>query len=501
MSTFAVVIGAGVNALVAAHSLAQAGRRVLVLERRPGGSVQPDSEPGSSAAAPSALEVGWVPPYVVRHLELGRHGLRVQRPDPWLTAPLPDGGRLELWHDLRRSAESIRKLNPRDAARWPDFCVRLARLARLLEQLYAAAPPDPMTRTIRGLTQLGRLAWRARGLGRQGIEDLLRLLPMSVADLLDDWFECEALKGALAGSGVRNLAQGPRSGGTAFVLLHHHVGSAPGVFRPPLSNLAAVLETLPGVEIRWGAAVARLTVRRGRVAGLVLDSGEEIATELVLSGADPRHTLLDLVEPGWLDPEAARGIRHVRRRGVAARVLLALDDPPALTGVTLAPSLDDLERAWDDAKHGCSSRRPYVEVMSEAPGANGRSCWRAHVQYAPYAPADGPWDHSRRTQLGDAVVAALAEQLPEARGRIAARSVAAPPDLEAEYGWPEGQPHHAELALDQILFMRPTAAIAQYRTPIHGLYLCGPGTHPGGGIAGAAGMNAARCVLADIAAG
>jgi len=469
-----LLLGAGVDELVAAHTLARAGHRVVVLDDR---------------AARDGAEVGWVPPRIVRDLALDRHGLKIEHPDPWISAPLSDGSRLDLWHDVARSAEAIRRLSTRDASKWPAFCERMARLARLLGTVYAAPPPDPMSRELGELARLVGLGLRARRLGRQGIEDLLRLLPMSVADFLDDWFESDVLKGLLAAAGVMHLQQGPRSGGTAFRLLHHHVGSPAGVFRPLRSNIARVLAELPGVE-RRDARVARITVREGRAVGVVLASGEEIAAAVVVSGADPRRTLLELVDPGWLDPELARAVRNVRARGVVTKVMLTLDRAPGFSTLVLAPSLDALERAYDDSKYGRVSTRPYLEASNVEPFADGRYRVHVHAQYTPYALADGGWDEARRAALGDLIVETLSPHLPT----VVERTVLAPPDLEEAHGWPEGQAHHAELALDQVLWMRPVPALARYATPIEGLYLCGPSMHPGGGIAGAAGANAARVI-------
>jgi phytoene dehydrogenase-like protein len=474
----ALVIGAGVDELVAAHLLARAGHRVVVLD---------------DGARREDAESGWIPPRIVRDLALDRHGLRIGHPDPWIVAPLPDGGRLGLWQDVARSVEAIRRVSPRDAAKWPAFCERMARLARLLEAVYAAPPPDPMTSELGELARLGALALRARRLGREGIEDLLRLLPMSVADFLDDWFESDALKGALGAAGVMHLQQGSRSGGTAFRLLHHHVGSPPGVFRPPGSNAGRVLAELPGVERRRDARVARIAVRQGRAVGVVLASGEEIAASVVVSGADPQRTLLGLVDPGWLDPELARAIRNVRRRGAVARVVLALERAPEFSTLAAAPSLDYLERAYDDAKYGRVSTRPYLEARV-IETSDHRHRVEVHVQYAPYALAESGWNEARRAALGDLVVGMLTPHLPPVLGR----TVLSPRELEETHGWPEGQAHHAELALDQVLWMRPVPALARYATPIEGLYLCGPAMHPGGGIAGAAGANAARIILRDL---
>ena len=481
----ALVIGAGVNELVCAQYLARAGNRVLVLD-----------EDGLRHDPPA--DIGWIPPRIVRELALEGRGLRIHRPDPWATAPLPDGGRLELWHNMARSIEAIRRVSPRDAANWPAFCKRMGRLARLLETLYTAPPPDLMGRALGDLAQLAGLGLRVRRLGRQGIEDLLRLLPMPVADILDDWFENDALKAILGAAGVMHLHQGPRSGGTVFRLLHHHVGSPTGVFRPPLSNLGRVLAELPGVEIRRRTKVARVAVREGRVASVVLASGEEIPASLVVSGVDPKRTLLGLIDPGWLDPDVVHAVRHIRCRGVVARVTLTLERAPGFATLIAAPSLDYIERAYDDAKYGRVSRAPYLEARSDGPGPDGRHRIEVHVQYAPYALADGEWDEARCVALGNLVVEMLSQHLPGLDAATVERSVLSPHDLEEVYGFPEGQAYHAELALDQALWMRPIPGWASYRTPIAGLYLCGPGTHPGGSIAGAAGANAARVILREL---
>jgi phytoene dehydrogenase-like protein len=446
----AAVIGGGVDALVAAHLLARAGRQVTLIS-------------GPSA---TTREAGWIEPRIVRDLDLARHGVKVSQADPWAVAPLADGGRLELWRDVARSAESIRQVSPRDAQRWPEFCARMARLAGFLEALYVEAPPEPL-----GL----RFALRARRLGGEGLVDLLRTLPMSVAELLDDWFEADALKGVLGAAGVRYLQQGPRSGGTAFVLLHHHVGSPPGVFRPPRSNLGEVLRKIPGVEHR-PQEIRAIDVRDGRVRAVALGDGEEIAADVVVSALDPRRTLLELVDPGWLDPELVRGLRHVRSRGVLARLEFELERPASFSTLVVAPSLDYVERAYDEAKYGNVSAQPCLEVR-----AAGKSA-EVDVQYVPYAAGAVP-------ELGMQVARMLAGHLDIARW-----SVRGPRELEAAHGWPQGQPQHAELALDQALWMRPLPELSHYRTPIDGLWLCGPAMHPGGGIAGAAGYNCARAI-------
>jgi phytoene dehydrogenase-like protein len=293
----------------------------------------------------------------------------------------------------------------------------------------------------------------------------MRLLPMPVAELLDDWFESDVLKGALGAFAVRHLHQGPRSAGTAFRLLHYHVGSPRGVFRSPASNLAALLR--PGVALRE-AELRAINARDGAVAGVVLSGGEELRASLVLSAIDPRRTLVELLAPGELDPDLVRALRNVRARGVAAKILLTLERAPQWKTLTLAPSLDYVERAYDDVKYDRISSRPWLDVM-----ANGASA-EVHFQYAPH-------EQSTDASIGERAAKLLAPHL----AAVKQSRVLAPPA-----GWPEGQPHQAELALDQALWMRPLPELAGYRTPIKGLWLCGQAMHPA--VAGIAGYNCAR---------
>jgi phytoene dehydrogenase-like protein len=445
----AIVIGAGANGLVTAHYLARAGKHVLVVEQR-------------QAADPSA-DIGWVPNAIVRDLGLAGAGLRIEEPDPWITAPLEavGGGTLELSRDIAKSADAIRRISPADAAKWPEFCQRMRTLAGVLERLYLAPPPDIESNDVRELTRIAGLGLYVRRLGKQTVIDLARILPMSIAELLDDWFESDVLKGLLGALGVWHLKQGPRSGGTAFNLLHHHAGSRAGVFRPARSNVTQALSKLSGVEVRRGERAAVLA-KHGKATGVVLEkSGEAILAPLVLSSADPHATLQPVAIE--LDPEFARAVRNIKARGVVARGTLTLEQPPAYSTFCVAPSLDYLERAYDDAKYGKDSAAPYVEIQR----TDGRL--EVHVQYAPAGGHDG---------LADRVAQVLKVRRDQLQLQAAQESL-----------------YHGELTLDQILFMRPVPGWSRYRTPIEGLYLCGSGTHPGGGIPGAAGRNAAREIL------
>ena len=448
MSYDAIVIGAGANGLVTAHYLARAGKRVVVVEQH-------------QNADPSA-DIGWIPDAIIKDLGLSGAGLRIEEPDPWITAPLSAGGgdSLELFRDMGRSVEAIRRVSPADAERWPEFCARVRNLAQVLERLYLAPPPDIETTDARELARIAGLGLYVRRLGKQTVIDLARVLPMSIAELLDDWFENDVLKGLLGALGVWHLKQGPRGGGTAFNFLHHHAGSPLGVFRPARSNLTQALASLPGVEIRRGAH-ATVVVKGGRATGVALDpGGAQIDASMVVSSADPRSTLQPLAID--LDPEFTRAVENIRARGVVARGTIALGTTPPYSTWCVAPSLDYLERAYDDAKYRRDSTAPYVEVQR----TDGRL--EVHVQYVA---SGGP-------ELTQTVARALKLEPEQLTLRVAPESL-----------------YHGELTLDQILFMRPVPGWSRYRTPIEGLYLCGSGTHPGGGIPGAAGRNAAREIL------
>ena len=432
-----VVIGAGPDELVAARLLQQSGHRVTVLQEY------------------AVLErvQGWAPPQI---------GSREAfRPDPWLRTP--DG--LELFTDMKRSVDSLRRLSAHDAERWPEFCGRMARLGALLQDIYLEPAPSLVDT---------RFALKVRLLGRHGMEDLMRALPMPAAELLDEWFENDVLKGALAALAVRDFQQGPRSAGTAFRLLHLHAGSPSGVFRPALVNVAPLRL---GITVRE-SKVARIDVRGGAVTGVTLASGETLPASMVVAGAPPARVLGELLEPGWIDPDLARSVRNIRARGVAAKARLQLERAPDWPTLTLAGGIDDVERAYDAVKYGRVSDRAVVDAVADGLAVD------VHFQFVPHTAAD-------TADLQARLVKALQPHV----GSIRQCTVQAPVDLERAYGWPQGQPHHAELSLDQALWMRPLPELAGYRTPVAGLWLCGPAMHPGAGVVGASGYNCARAIL------
>jgi phytoene dehydrogenase-like protein len=520
-----VVVGSGPNELVAACYLARAGRKVIVVEGRArfgGVAALEDVIPGFRVE-PCPPGSGWVSPRIAKDLGLAAHGLELEWADATVFAPRIGEPSLCLWRDMARSRESIAQHSSADAQKWDAFSTRMARLAGFLETLYGHEPPRIMSGEMGDLFTLLGMGLRLRRLGKVDMIELLRTLPMSVQDLLDDWFESELLKAAIGAGAIANIQQGPRSAGTCFVLLHHLVGRPLGGFRARtivrnerghlVDVLVRAAEKL-GVELRSSAPVARIQVVDGRATAVVLESGEEIAARVVLSGADPRRTFFDLVDPVELEPEFARAVKNVKLRGVRAVVNLALDGLPAfapappegaLSGViSIGPDLVYLERAYDDAKHGGISRSPVLEATipsladpSLAPP--GKHVMSVAVQYSPYRlRRDGAqWDDATRDALADRVVALLSEYAPNLGGLVLGRKVWTPPDLERDFGLGEGHVHGGEATLDQILFMRPIPGCAHYRTPIAGLFLGGDSTHPGGALPGLAGANAAREIGKD----
>ena len=526
----AVVIGAGLNGLVAAAYLAKAGQRVLVLERREilGGTVITEEVFPGFRFDTFRHDAGWLSPRIIGDLKLKRHGLEMVDVDATVFVPHPSGDRndyLLLHQDPQRSAAIIRKYSPSDAEKWPKFAERIARLAGFLKAAYANAAPAVDATSFSDLVSLASLGTRLRVfLGKTEMVELLRTVPMAVGELLDDWFETDVLKGVVGARGVTGIMQGPRSGGTSFVLLHHQVGRPVGAFRMPAAvrgGVGSVARALAaaakgfGAEIRTGVEVVRVHTQGGRAAGVVLRNGDEIAADRVISGIDPRRTFLDMCDPTRLEPGFVRAVRNIRYRGAWAKVNLALGALPsfsALRGngaeaslrgtIAISPSLDYLERAYDDAKYGRLSAHPHLEVRipsladpTLAPA--GKHVMSIEVQYAPYHLREGEWNEQSRDALGDRVIETLSTYAPDLSVAVLHRQVLTPGDLESTFSLTEGHAYHGELTLDQILFMRPVAGWSRYRTPVRDLYLCGAGTHPGGGIAGASGANAAREILKD----
>ena len=516
----AVVIGGGENGLVAAICLARASRRTLLLERREGLGGQDratEFAPGFTSA-PLGLDAAWLPPPVLRALGITPPERTV--PEVPLTVADGDGEWLLLRRDVAAAAAAISRYSAADASQWPAFCARLARHAGFLAELALRPPPDVDASGLGDLWSLLGLARKLRGLGKTDMVELLRTVPMAVQELLDDRFETEPLKAALAATALQELRQGPRSGGTSFGLLRAQLGAAPGAIRgagywragpQAFAEALTTAARASGVELRTGADVVRILARDDRVTGVALGSGEELEAPVVLSSLDPARTLLGLVDPVWLDPDFLLAVRNIKYRGSVVHASFALDALPEFRGLperaatllgtlSLSASTLELERAADAAKYGRVSERPHVEVRLPslrwpelAPA--GKHLLVARAQWAPYHLRDGEWTAERRAALGDRIVAAIERVAPGFSSLVLASEVLTPRELEARYGLTEGAASHGEMCLDQILFMRPVAGAAHYAMPLDGLFLCGAGAHPGNGVAGGAGWLAARQVL------
>src|SRR6266404_4103895 len=523
-----VLIGAGHNGLVAACYLARAGLKPLVLERRDvvgGACVTEEFHPGFRAST-LAQTTGPLSSQVIKDLDLERHGLKFSKPAVRVFAPNREGRSICIYDDAKRTADELKTSSAKDANIYPQFVSTFARIGRALAPLLTMTPPD-IDKLARGeLWGLGRLGLAIRGLGKKDEYRLLRYGPMAVADLAAEWFETELLRGIVAARGVFAAFAGPWSAGTSAALLlqaatdEHAI--APATFvkggMGALSQTLAELATRSGAEIRTNAEVASVSVRDGKAMGVVLTNGEEIQGRAVISNADPRSTLLKLVDPAEFDPSFLNKIRNYRAQGTVARVHLALSALPHFTALNngdsneklsgrihIGSDIDYLERAFDAAKYGEMSPRPYLDIAipsltDQTLAPTGAHVMSIHAQFAPYHLKDGDWN-SRREELGDTVVNALLDYAPNLKELVVGRCVITPLDLEKTYGLSGGHIHHGEMSVDQLFAFRPLIGWAQYRTPIEGLYLCGAGTHPGGGVTGTCGANASREIIKDLKRG
>ena len=517
----AIVIGSGANGLAAAVTLARAGLRTLVLEGDDavGGRERAVEFAPGFRAAPLGQDSGWLPAAVAR--AVGGSVPAVPEQGPGLAVALAPGSFLSLPSDPMRASEHLRPHSTRDAAAWGGFVARHRRLAGMLEALDVAPAPDIDASSPGELMQMLDLARRFRSLGRRDMTEFLRALPISIAELLDDSLECEPLKAAVATAGIRDHPQGPRSNGTGFVFLHHLTGAPTGVAHGRAAwgaGAAAFVRAAEAAargaraEFRTRARVERVRVEDGRVAGVTLEGGEEIAARRVLSTSDPARTLLSAVDPVWLDPEFLLAVRNVRHRGCTAFVMFALGAPPEFPGladpqalagtVSLSPLIRDIERAADAAKYGEIPDNPHLEFTmptARVPdlAARGGHVLVARAHYVPYRLRGGhAWDATRTEALAERVTTMLESFSPGFRSRVLHRQCWSPADIERRYGYVEGAASGGELGLDQILFMRPVPGWGGHTTPIGGLYLGGTGSHPGPGILGGAGWLAARRLLA-----
>src|SRR2546425_3104174 len=518
-----IVIGGGHNGLVNAAYLARAGKRVLVLERRyvlGGAAVTEEVFPGFKFSVCSYV-VSLLRPEIIRELDLPRHGLEILPLDGTFT-PMPNGDYLWRVNDHAKTRREIARHSRLDAEAYDEYGKAMIEMAHFVKPIMNMTPPDPASLNLKGLLDLLGMGRRFQRLSSEDKYNQVQLMTMSAVDFLDQWFETDVLKATMSASGIIGTFLGVRSPGTAYVLVHHYMGEIDGAFRSwgfarggtgAISNAIASAAQEAGVEIRTEAPVAHIRVHGDQANGVVLANGDELDATLVVSSVDPNLTFLKFLDAGDLPPDFLEEVRRYKFRGSSGKVNLALDALPNFTclpgegphlrgALSISPGVDYMERAYDQAKYGQYSRRPYIDMVIPTltdpsvapPGKHILSCF---VQYAPYKLATGTWDEQREA-FGDTVVDTIAEHAPNIRDIILHRQVLTPLDLEREFGLTEGNIFQGELTLEQLFFLRPAPGWAQYRSPIKNLYMCGSATHPGGGIMGASGRNAAMAILKDI---
>jgi phytoene dehydrogenase-like protein len=520
-----IIIGAGHNGLVAAAYLAKAGKRVLVLERRElvgGACVTEEIWPGfkvSTAAYVNSL----LRPEIIRDLELSRHGFEMLPRTPSSFTPFPDGRYLLLGPDKEMTRRQISKFSERDAEALPRYEHMLERVADFIEPTLLMTPPDPFSGRPRDLVSLAKLAWRFRKLGRQGAADAVEILTGAARPILDRWFDSEQLKVTLATDAIIGAMASPSMPGTAYVLFHHVMGECNGVRgvwgyvrggMGGLSNALASAARTHGAEIRCSASVAKILVSNGRARGVVFADGTELHASIVASNADANVTFLKLIGERELPGEFASELRKIDYTSPSLKINVALSELPDFTAlpgrqpaaqhrgtIHIAPTFEYIERAYDDAKYGRPSESPILEctipsVVDSTVAPPGKHLMSMFVQYAPTNLRAGSWDDIKE-KFADRCFDVLTEYAPNFRRAVIARQVLSPLDIERRFGLTGGNIFQGAMTLDRLFFLRPVAGWAQYRTPIRGLYLCGAATHPGGGVMGACGYNAAREMLKD----
>jgi phytoene dehydrogenase-like protein len=518
-----IIIGGGHNGLVTAFYLAKAGFKPLLLERRAqagGAAITEEFSPGFRCST-LAHSAGPLLPEIVSDMQLARHGLKLVTPEVAVTALSPDGRALVLYNNAQCSAQEIGKFSAKDAERYPLFQQSLEKIGSVIGDALKLLPPnidDPSRGDLWAMLQTGRAL---RKLGKKDMYRLLRWGPMAVADLVAEFFETELLRATVAARGIFGTAMGPWSAGSSLVLLiraagdPHPAGSSffaiGGTGAITQAMTAAAKEA--GAEIRTSAEVKEVRVKDGVATGVVLANGDEISAKAVISNADPRRTLLTLVDPTHLTPDFVMKLQNIRMPGTVAKVNLALSALPKFTALNaddaslrgrihIGPEIDYLERAFDESKYGNFSAHPYLEatipsLMDPSLAPSGKHVMSVYMQYAPFKLKNGDWD-SHRSALGEAVVKTLAEYAPNLPSLVEDGQIITPEDLETTYGLTGGHIFHGELALDQFFTMRPLLDWARYNTPIENLYLCGSGTHPGAGLTGGSGANAAREILKQL---
>jgi phytoene dehydrogenase-like protein len=517
----AIIIGGGHNGLTTAAYLAKAGKKVLVLERRHilgGAAVTEELYPGFKFSVCSYV-VSLLRPEVIRELELAKHGLHLI-PLDCSFMPMENGDYLAMWPDSASTRAEMARHSRHDADIYPEFANLMYNMGFAVKPILNTVPPDPLSPGLDGARALLDLVKHAGTLDSKSFYYLTKLMTMSASDFLDEWFEADIIKAGFSVSSIIGTMLGPKSPGTAYVLLHHYMGELDGAFTAwgfQKGGTGAVSEAIAsaarsyGAETRCNAPVSQVIIKNDRAVGVVLDNGEEIYANRIISGCDPYLTFMKFIGDKNLPTDFAQSIRNFKFRGSSGKVNLALDGLPTFTAlpspnllqgvIDISPSMNFLERAYDDAKYGDFSRRPLLDtiipsIVDPSMAPPGKHVMSMFVQYAPYK-LNGGWNDAQRDAFGDAVINTLAEFAPDIREHILYKQVLTPYDLEQQFGLTEGNIFHGELTLDQLFFLRPTPGWANYRTPIRHYYQCGSGTHPGGGITGGPGRLAALEILKD----
>ncbi len=526
----AIVIGGGHNGLVTAGYLQAAGVKTLVLEARSqvGGScVSEEVFPGFQVSTTSYV-CSLLRPQIIRDLELAKHGMHLIERNPSSFTPFPDGRHLMFWSDQRKTCESIAQFSRKDAEAFPRYEALLTELAAFVEPLLMTTPPDPLSNRVSDLWTIAKLGLKARGMG-ENVYEKLRILAQSTTDFLERWFESDQLKSTLATDGVIGAFASPSTPGTAYVLLHHVMGETfgrKGVWAYVRGGMGGITQAMArslearGGTIRTRARVARILVRDGKAVGVALESGEEIHARRVISNVDPKRTFIDLMEARDLDgvdPALLEKVRQIRYRSAVFKVNLALGGVPDFTAlpnaggkpgpqhhgtIHISPSMEYIENAYDDARRGLCSENPILEctmasVLDATVAPAGKHVMSIFTQYAPYEPKDGPWTEAKKQDYANRCIRLLDEYAPGFRNLVEGVHTLSPVDLEREYGLTGGNIFQGEMSLDRLFFMRPIPELARYRTPVKNLWMCGASTHPGGGVMGASGHNAAQEILKE----
>jgi phytoene dehydrogenase-like protein len=520
----AIVIGGGPNGLVASAYLAKAGRKVLLLEKREmvgGIAVTEEFFPGYKFSS-LASGAGHLSPAVVADLNLARNGLQILPADPLIFSPQPDGDHITIWHDIDRTAQEIARFSAADAEIYPSFIKMMTKFSHVIAGLRNITPPDLPDAGLSDMRELLKIAGPVRSLGRKNISQVLRVMAMPISDLLNEWFESEIVKGAIAVSAINNSSWGPQEAGTAYTFLHAWAGSNNGLFRSggqvkggmgSLTQAIAKAARGFGVEILTNTEVAKIIMQDGNATGVVLTNGDQISVKAIASAVDLRTTFLKLLDPYYLEQVFVKHVQNIKYRGTLARVHFALDQLPkfmSLNGdahqllsghIQIAPSMKYIQDAFDPVKYGRYSERPVLDIQiptltdsSLAP--EGKQIMSVTVKYMPYHLEQGNWN-GLRDMLGELVTKTVAEYAPDFPKSVQQSRIITPLDMETAYSLPEGNLVHGEMTLDQFLWMRPVPGYCQYRSPLAGLYLCSSATHPGGGVTGINGRNAAREILKD----